>query len=80
MTREEIFVKMQDVFKDIFENENIEIGETSDARSMDGWDSLRHIAIIDAIEKEFNVKFNFEQLALFINIGAIIDAVYNKLN
>lgn len=79
MTRDEIKTKLNEIFKDIFDDENIVIEETSNAKSIEGWDSLHHISIVDAIQKEFNVKFSFIELALFTNVGIIIETLVKKI-
>ena len=57
MTREEIFAGVNEVFRDIFDDEEITVGEATTADDIEDWDSLEHINLIVAIEKKFGMKF-----------------------
>ena len=40
-------------------------------KDVDGWDSLRHMEVIAAIEHGFGVQLTFEEIVLMREIGAI---------
>lgn len=78
MTREEVFAKVQDIFRDIFDDETLEIVDSTNSSDIDEWDSLNHINLIVAIEKEISIKFSFEELATLKNVGAMVDLIMAK--
>ena len=39
MTREEVFVKLNEVFRDVFDDEDITVTETTNADDIEDWDS-----------------------------------------
>jgi acyl carrier protein len=78
MTREELFGKVQDIFRDIFDDETLEISDSTNSSDIDDWDSLNHINLIVAIEKEIGIKFSFEELATLKNVGAMLDLMLQK--
>ena len=49
MTREEVFEKLNEVFRDVFEDDDITVEDATTAADVDGWDSLEHINLINAI-------------------------------
>ena len=60
------------IFRDVFENDEIEISETTVAADIPEWDSLNHIYLVVAIEKHFNVKFTTHQIQSWQSVGDII--------
>jgi acyl carrier protein len=39
------------------------------------WDSLRHVALIFAIEDEFEIQFSEAQMASLASLSAIVEAI-----
>lgn len=79
MTRENILEKMHPIFLDVFELDEIQLTESLTAKDVDGWDSLTHIQLVVALEKQFGVRFSSTEIQNWENIGAIADAVQSKL-
>ncbi len=80
MTRIELFEKIQDIFRDIFDDETLVIQDSTSSSDIDEWDSLNHINLIVAIEKDLKIKFSFEELATLKNVGAMVDLIIVKVN
>ena len=53
MEKTEILVKVQDIFRDVLDNEEIVLNNDTSADDIEEWDSLSHIQLIVAIEKHF---------------------------
>lgn len=79
MTRENILEKMHPIFLDVFELDEIQLTESLTAKDVDGWDSLTHIQLVVALEKQFGVRFSSTEIQNWENIGAIAAAVQSKL-
>jgi acyl carrier protein len=80
MTRGEIFNKLTGVFRDVFDDETITIGEETTAADIDGWDSLEHINLVAAAEEEFGVKFSMGEVVTLKNVGQMVDLISKKLS
>ena len=80
MTREEIFNGVQDIFRDIFDEDNLIINNTTSSDEIEDWDSLNHINLVSAIEKEFKIKFAFGELVTMKDVGTMIDIILIKTN
>ncbi len=78
MNKAEILQQIEIIFRDIFDEEEIILNETTTADDVDGWDSLSHFLVIDAIEKHFNIKFLSNEILLWKNIGEMSEAIYLK--
>ncbi|PRM89630.1 acyl carrier protein [Aliarcobacter cryaerophilus] len=79
MTREEIFTGVQSIFRDIFDENELVISDTTNSDDIEEWDSLNHINLVSAIEKEFKIKFALSELVKFKDVGAMVDLMVEKL-
>ena len=75
----EILNSLEEIFKDIFDDEELKLERETSADDIDDWDSLAQINLIVAIEKEFNVKFSLEEVATLKNVGEMADLIERKL-
>ncbi len=79
MTREEVFSRIQDIFRDIFDDNEIVITDQTTADDVEEWDSLNHINLVSAIEKEFEIRFALGELQGMKNVGLMIDLIMAKI-
>lgn len=79
MSREEIYEQLNEVFRDVFDDEDITVNDTTTADDIEDWDSLEHINLIVAVEKKFNIKFNMGEVYKFKNVGEMVDAIIAKM-
>ena len=79
MNRDEIFASVQDIFRDIFDEDDLVIQDTTSSDDIEDWDSLNHINLVSAIEKEFKIRFALGELQTLKDVGAMIDLMVKKL-
>ena len=70
--------RLQEIFRDIFDDEKLIITEEMSATDIEDWDSLAQINLIIAIEKEFKVKFRLEEVSNLKNIGEMLELLSKK--
>ena len=75
MERKEIFEKLNEIFRNVLDNDEIEVGETTRADDIEEWDSLSHIQMIVAIEKTFKLKINSREVMKWDNVGEMVDTI-----
>ncbi len=80
MSKEEIYERLNSIFRDIFDDDDIVVTETTNSDDIEDWDSLEHINLIAAVEKEFGVKFNIAQVTGMKNVGEMVDIIIEKLS
>ncbi len=80
MEREEIFTRLNNVFRDVFDDDSITVNDNTTADDIEDWDSLEHINLIVAIEQEFGLKFNMHDVTTFKNVGEMVNVISNYLN
>ncbi len=79
MNRNEVFEKVFEICKDVFDNENIILTETSSAADIEEWDSLTHLSLIDEIEQAFDIGFTLDEATGSKNIGELINAIMKHI-
>ena len=79
MNREIIFNNVQDIFRDVFDEDTLNISDNFSSDDIEEWDSLNHINLVSAIEKEFNIKFSITELISLKDVGSMIDLMILKL-
>lgn len=79
MIREEVFNGVQDIFRDIFDEDDMVIENATNSDEIEDWDSLNHINLVSAIEKEFKIRFALGELMTLKDVGAMIDLMMDKL-
>lgn len=79
MNRDQITLIVQDIIRDILDNDSLIISDAMIAQDVDNWDSLAHISIITAIEKQLNIRFNISEIESMDNIGTMIHLIEKKL-
>ena len=79
MTRAEILSGVQDIFRDIFDDDDLEIEDSTNADDIEDWDSLNHINLVSAIEKEFKIRFALGELMALKNVGDMLDLMVKKI-
>lgn len=79
MSREEVFEKINEVFRDVFDDESIVVTDTTTANDIEDWDSLEHINLIVAIENKFNIKFKMSEVTGLKNVGEMADVILGRI-
>lgn len=73
-----ILKKLNEIFIDVFDDEDILLTMETTAEDIDDWDSLAQINLIIAIKDEFNIDFEFEEVATYKNVGDMVNAIKEK--
>lgn len=80
MEKNEVLAKLQDIFRDVFDNEDIVITVDTVAEDIDEWDSLAHVLLVKELEKKFGVKLTSKEILSWDCIGEMIDLINNKIH
>lgn len=79
MDKSEVLSKVQDIFRDVLDQEEIVLNESTTANDVEEWDSLTHIQLIVAIEKYFKIKFLSKEILSWKNVGEMVSCIASKL-
>lgn len=75
MTREEVYKRLTGVFRDVFDDDSIEINDETTADDIDDWDSFEHINLVVAVEDEFSFKIPMGKVVTMKNVGEMVDII-----
>ena len=78
MEKIEILSEVQDIFRDVLDNEDIVLKADTVADDVEEWDSLTHIQLVVAVEKHFKIKFTSKEILSWKNVGEMIDCIASK--
>ena len=78
MERKEIFEKLNEIFRDVLDNDEIELTDASKADDIEEWTSLTHIQLIVEIEKAFGIRFKSDEILEWNNVGDMVDSMLAK--
>lgn len=77
MERAEVYSRLADVFRDVFDRE-VALADETTAADVPGWDSLNHITLIGTVEDEFDVKFPMKDVVGMKNVGELVDKIIER--
>ncbi len=78
MSREEVYKRLNAVFADVFDDEELTVSDETTAADVEGWDSLVHITLIDAVEEEFDISFDMKTIVKLKNVGEMVDVILEE--
>lgn len=74
----EIYERLNGVFRDVFDDENLCVTPRTTAADIEDWDSLSHITLIAAVEDEFRMKFSMKEVVEMKNVGEMVDLIATR--
>jgi len=74
-----IFHKVQEIFRDVFDDNTLIITFETSSDNIEDWDSLNHIILISAVQDEFDIKIKLDEMLLLNNVGDLIDIIQKKI-
>lgn len=75
----DILEKLEEIFRDVFDDETIILTNETTSKDIEDWDSLAHINLILAIKEQFNIDFTLEEVAEYKNVGDMTKAIERKV-
>lgn len=75
MNRQEILDKVNEIFRDVFDEASMLIVEETTAADIEDWDSLTHITLISEVEEAFGFHFGMKEVLGMKNVGEMLDII-----
>lgn len=80
MERNDIFSRVQEIFRDELELDDLVLEDVTTADDVEEWDSLSHVQLVVALEKAFNIKFTSREILSWDNVGDLVECIGKKIN
>ena len=79
MNKRDILEKIQEIVRDVTDDENIVLASDTTTDQVEGWDSLSHVQIVTEVQDFFNIKFSAREMISWNNVGDLCDNIAIKL-
>lgn len=80
MTKAEAMQALTPIFREVFDDDSIELTEEMTAADVDGWDSVEHFNLISEIEGAFGMRFKMKEVSGMKNVGELAEIVAERGN
>lgn len=78
MTREQITRRLEEIFREVFDDAGLLIREDMTAEDIEDWDSIEHAYLLMSIEEAFGIEI-LSAMEKAENIGEMIDVIEKKV-
>jgi acyl carrier protein len=75
---ERTLTRVTDVFRDVFNDDELVISRNTTAKDIPDWDSVMHVSLVIQVEKAFGIRFSSTEVAQLQNVGELVDLVDGK--
>ncbi len=79
MDRNEVFERMRDICRDVFDDDSLILTETDTAADVEGWDSLAHLSLVNELEEAFDITFTLDEVTGSKNLGELLTALMKHI-
>jgi acyl carrier protein len=78
LDRHQIHRELTAVFRDVFDDPSLVLRDDLTASHVEGWDSLSHINMIVAVERQFRIKFSLADISRLKDVGELTSLIEQK--
>tara|TARA_B100001093_G_scaffold503354_1_gene557618 strand:+ start:2375 stop:2629 length:255 start_codon:yes stop_codon:yes gene_type:complete len=78
--KEELIKKLNSIFRNVLNDDQINLKINTSKNELEKWDSLNHILLILEIEKKFSIKITAGEIAELNSISLICDMINEKIS
>ncbi len=78
MNQTDVIARLQTIFDDLF-LEPVQLTAATSAEDVPEWDSLTHISLLLAVEKEFEIRFRVGEVEATKNVGEFADLILKRI-
>ena len=70
--------QLQEIFRDMFDDDELVLSDATSAKDVPGWDSLKNVKLIVQIERAFKVRFATGEVVGLKNVGELLALIERK--
>lgn len=79
MDRNQVMETLNEIARDVFDNESVVLTDTTTAADVEEWDSLTHLSLISDVEDAFDVTLTLGEIQGSANVGELVDALLKHI-
>ena len=74
-----LYEQLTAIFRDVFDDDSLELRPELTAKDVDGWDSLTHLRLLLSAERTFGVKFTVAEIGQMENVGDLANLIEARI-
>jgi acyl carrier protein len=78
-TEKQIMSSIASLLADVLEVDKVKLTEATTADQIEDWDSINHVRLLIAIEREFGFEFASNEATGLRNVGALVSMIKSKI-
>ena len=78
ITTNDLHARLTDIFREVFDDDALILRDDMTADNVENWDSLTHVDLIVAIEKEFKIRLTTGEITGLKSVGQLTALVLRK--
>jgi acyl carrier protein len=78
MTREQAYILLNDIIRDVLEDESVTVDDATDPWRLPGWDNVAEIGVLAAVEVRFGIRLRAEEAEAVASMGDLVDLILDK--
>ncbi len=78
MEKSDVLKIVNEVFIETLDNKDIVLNYDTTAKDVEDWNSLNHVQLVVAIEKQFKIRFTSKEFYSWKNVGEMLDSIVAK--
>ena len=80
MERNEVFKKMEEICRDVFDDESLNVTESLTAMDVEKWDSLTHLSLVNELEQTFGIVFTLDEVTESKDLGELLTVLMKHIS
>lgn len=76
---DQLLARLTSVFREVFDDESLEVGLGTTAKDVDGWDSLTHIRLMLNVERSFGCRLTASEIGRLKSVGDLVEVLVTKV-
>jgi acyl carrier protein len=76
---DEILTRLNTIFRDVLDDDDVVLTPATVADDVEGWDSLAHVRLMLTVERAFSLKFTAAQVGRLKNVGDLVALIADRL-
>ena len=77
-TEQGVYEALDEVFRDVFDDDAIQVGPSTSSADIEDWDSLEHINLVVAVEQRFGMRFTMAEVQGMANVGEMVPIILER--
>ena len=70
--------RLEAVFREVFDDDTLQLTDAVDRESLEAWDSLGHIRLVSSVEEAFGIALTLEEIETMTSVPQILKLVASR--